>query len=110
MSLSLDTALSDSAIRRLNDTLFSNQAMFSGEGERVDLIARVSTSEAKGAVEKWLLQVEEVMVSSVREEVARSRLVRSAPATPTHTRSRGRRVLQRACVHRPIRRPSEVSG
>uniref|UniRef100_A0A3B5KNF2 Dynein axonemal heavy chain 12 n=1 Tax=Takifugu rubripes TaxID=31033 RepID=A0A3B5KNF2_TAKRU len=48
------------------------QAMYSSEGERVQLIQNISTSEAKGAVEKWLLQVEDIMLRSVRDEVARS--------------------------------------
>ncbi|KAM9752840.1 dynein axonemal heavy chain 12 [Menidia menidia] len=50
------------------------QAMYSGEGERVELIQHISTSEAKGAVEKWLVQVEDVMLRSVRDVVARSRV------------------------------------
>ncbi|CAJ1084997.1 dynein heavy chain 12%2C axonemal [Xyrichtys novacula] len=50
------------------------QAMYSSEGERVQLIQNISTSEAKGAVEKWLVQVEDVMIRSVRDVVARSRL------------------------------------
>ncbi|XP_031701028.1 dynein heavy chain 12, axonemal isoform X2 [Anarrhichthys ocellatus] len=50
------------------------QAMYSSEGERVQLIQDISTSEAKGAVEKWLVQVEDVMVRSVRDVVARSRV------------------------------------
>lgn len=53
------------------------QAMYSSEGERVQLIENISTSEAKGAVEKWLVQVEDLMLRSVRDVVARSRLVRS---------------------------------
>lgn len=53
------------------------QAMYSSEGERVQLIQLISTSEAKGAVEKWLVQVEDVMLRSVRDVVARSRVVRS---------------------------------
>lgn len=51
--------------------------MYSSEGERVQLIQLISTSEAKGAVEKWLVQVEDVMLRSVRDVVARSRVVRS---------------------------------
>uniref|UniRef100_A0A8C9Y9T2 Dynein axonemal heavy chain 12 n=1 Tax=Sander lucioperca TaxID=283035 RepID=A0A8C9Y9T2_SANLU len=50
------------------------QAMYSSEGERVQLIQLISTSEAKGAVEKWLVQVEDGMLRSVRDVVARSRL------------------------------------
>lgn len=49
--------------------------MYSSEGERVQLIQHISTSEAKGAVEKWLLQVEDVMLRSIRDEVARSTVV-----------------------------------
>ncbi|KAM8863638.1 dynein axonemal heavy chain 12 [Spinachia spinachia] len=50
------------------------QAMYSSEGERVQLIQQISTSAAKGAVEKWLVQVEDVMIRSVRDVVARSRV------------------------------------
>ncbi|XP_038127258.1 dynein heavy chain 12, axonemal [Cyprinodon tularosa] len=50
------------------------QAMYSSEGERVELIQHISTSDAKGAVEKWLIQVEDVMLRSVRDVIARSRL------------------------------------
>uniref|UniRef100_UPI00358F5A88 dynein axonemal heavy chain 12-like n=1 Tax=Myxine glutinosa TaxID=7769 RepID=UPI00358F5A88 len=50
------------------------KAMLSSEGERVELIQLISTSEACGAVEKWLLQVEEGMLSSVRSVIARARL------------------------------------
>ncbi|XP_056445731.1 dynein axonemal heavy chain 12 isoform X2 [Gadus chalcogrammus] len=50
------------------------QAMYSSEGERIELIKLISTSEARGAVEKWLLQVEDMMLRSVRDVVARSRV------------------------------------
>lgn len=56
--------------------------MYSSEGERVELIQHISTSEAKGAVEKWLVQVEDVMIRSVRDVVARSRVVRSPFQNP----------------------------
>uniref|UniRef100_A0A4W3H1L8 Dynein axonemal heavy chain 12 n=1 Tax=Callorhinchus milii TaxID=7868 RepID=A0A4W3H1L8_CALMI len=47
-------------------------AMFSSEGERVELIQIISTSEARGAVEKWLIQVEDIMLKSTRDVIARS--------------------------------------
>lgn len=58
------------------------QAMYSSEGERVQLIQLISTSEAKGAVEKWLVQVEDLMLRSVRDVVARSRVVSSLFSIP----------------------------
>ena len=48
-------------------------AMFSSEGEKVKLTASISTSEAKGAVEKWLLQVQDVMLVSVRDVIEKAR-------------------------------------
>ncbi|XP_069580748.1 dynein axonemal heavy chain 12 [Brachyistius frenatus] len=50
------------------------QAMYSSEGERVQLIQNISTSEAKGAVEKWLVLVEDLMLRSVRDVIAQSRV------------------------------------
>ncbi|XP_069795725.1 dynein axonemal heavy chain 12 isoform X2 [Narcine bancroftii] len=47
-------------------------AMFSGEGEKVELIQRISTSEARGAVEKWLVQVEDIMHKSVLDVIDQS--------------------------------------
>lgn len=55
------------------------KAMYSTEGERVELIQTISTSEARGAVEKWLIQVEDVMLRSVHDVIARSRMVMVRP-------------------------------
>lgn len=52
------------------------QAMYSSEGEHVGLIQRISTSEAQGAVEKWLVQVEDIMQRSVRDIINHARMVR----------------------------------
>lgn len=51
------------------------KAMYSSEGERVELIAVISTAAARGAVEKWLIQVEDLMLRSIRDVIAASRLV-----------------------------------
>jgi len=51
-------------------------AMFSSEGERVKFSETISTSEARGAVEKWLLQVQEIMLMSLRDVVIAAREVR----------------------------------
>ncbi|KAI9093996.1 dynein heavy chain, N-terminal region 2-domain-containing protein, partial [Phlyctochytrium arcticum] len=45
-------------------------AMCSSEGERVRLKDVIEPALAKGAVEKWLLQVEKVMQSSVHQQVS----------------------------------------
>jgi dynein heavy chain len=50
--------------------------MYSSEGEKVEFSQVISTSEARGAVEKWLLQVQQVMLMSVRAVIAASREVR----------------------------------
>ena len=50
--------------------------MFSSEGEKVDMANAISTSAARGAVEKWLLQVQDNMILSVREVIAKARDVR----------------------------------
>uniref|UniRef100_G1R6N8 Dynein axonemal heavy chain 12 n=1 Tax=Nomascus leucogenys TaxID=61853 RepID=G1R6N8_NOMLE len=50
------------------------KAMYSSEGERVELIALISTSAARGAVEKWLIQVEDLMLQSVHDVIAAARL------------------------------------
>ncbi|XP_076804480.1 dynein axonemal heavy chain 3-like isoform X3 [Clavelina lepadiformis] len=47
-------------------------AMQSAEGEKVDLIEVIQPSEARGLVERWLSEVEEVMKLSIREETSRA--------------------------------------
>ncbi len=44
-------------------------AMMSSEGEKIKFIRSISTSETKGAVEKWLIQVEDVMLKSVKQVI-----------------------------------------
>ena len=39
------------------------KAMFSSEGEKVELVDLISTSAARGQVEKWLLQVRRAIVT-----------------------------------------------
>ncbi|CAF0823905.1 unnamed protein product [Adineta steineri] len=46
--------------------------MMSSEGEKIKFIRAISTSETKGAVEKWLIQVEDVMLKSVRQVIEQS--------------------------------------
>ncbi|KAM8995091.1 LOW QUALITY PROTEIN: dynein axonemal heavy chain 12 [Ara ararauna] len=50
------------------------KAMYSSEGKHVELISNISTSEARGPVEKWLIQVEDVMLKTIRDVIARSRI------------------------------------
>lgn len=47
-------------------------AMISIEKEEVKFVDKVSTSAARGSVEKWLLQTEEQMLASVRHETSKS--------------------------------------
>ncbi|XP_030765059.1 dynein heavy chain 12, axonemal [Sitophilus oryzae] len=47
-------------------------AMFSQENEKVNFKSQVNTKEAGGSVEKWLVQVEEQMVISVRDQILKS--------------------------------------
>nr|CAH7749860.1 unnamed protein product [Callosobruchus chinensis] len=47
-------------------------AMFSMENEKVNLKSKVNTKDAGGSVEKWLVQVEEQMVISVKDQILRS--------------------------------------
>uniref|UniRef100_A0A8B9Q703 Dynein axonemal heavy chain 12 n=1 Tax=Apteryx owenii TaxID=8824 RepID=A0A8B9Q703_APTOW len=50
------------------------KGMYSSEGEHVELISSISTSEARGAVEKWLIQVEDIMLKSVHDVISKSRM------------------------------------
>jgi dynein heavy chain len=47
-------------------------ALFSSEKERLPLLQKVSTVEAKGSVEKWLLGVEKMMLQSVHNTVVQA--------------------------------------
>ena len=50
--------------------------MFSSEGEKVVMSQPISTSAARGAVEKWLLQVQDTMIMSVKDVTAKAKDVR----------------------------------
>jgi len=56
--------------------------MKSSEGEIVPLNTVISTSEARGQVEKWLLQLQELMISSIREMI-----IKAMDAYPTEVRT-----------------------
>lgn len=46
--------------------------MRSSEGEEIQLVEIISTSKAKGQVEKWLLELETIMKKSVLRKVRES--------------------------------------
>ncbi len=48
-------------------------AMYSSEGEKVGFSESISTSAARGAVEKWLLQVQDIMTVSLRDVIEQAR-------------------------------------
>ena len=50
-------------------------AMFSSENEKVSFTHLISTAVSRGAVEKWLLQVQDVMLMSVRDVIAAAKEV-----------------------------------
>ena len=54
------------------DSKVDIHAMMSSEGEKIKFIRSISTSETKGAVEKWLIQVEDVMLKSVHQVIEKS--------------------------------------
>nr|XP_034175500.1 dynein heavy chain 12, axonemal isoform X3 [Osmia lignaria] len=49
-------------------------SMFSEDGEEVNVQEQISTAAARGCVERWLVQVEEQMVKSIRHEILMSYL------------------------------------
>ena len=51
-------------------------SIFSSEGEKVAFSSAISTSAARGAVEKWLLEVQDNMIVSLRDVIAKARDVR----------------------------------
>lgn len=46
--------------------------MRSSEGEEIELVEVISTTKAKGQVEKWLFELESIMKRSVHREVKES--------------------------------------
>ena len=59
--------------------------MFSSEGEKVQFSESISTSAARGAVEKWLLQVQDVMAISLRDVIEQARDVSQHLYSDTYT-------------------------
>uniref|UniRef100_A0A183SIA1 Dynein heavy chain 7, axonemal n=1 Tax=Schistocephalus solidus TaxID=70667 RepID=A0A183SIA1_SCHSO len=49
------------------------KAMFSSEGEKVVFSKTINTAICRGAVEKWLLQVQDVMLLSIHDVIAAAR-------------------------------------
>ena len=58
--------------------------VFSSEGEKVLLSQAISTAAAKGSVEKWLLQVQDVMAISVRDVVENAKNVSPSAMFDAH--------------------------
>jgi len=54
------------------DSILDIHAMISYDKERVEFVQIISTTEARGSVEKWLLRVEEEMLKCVANELALS--------------------------------------
>ena len=57
-------------------------AMISSDGEKIQLSQNISTAAARGAVEKWLLQVQDVMIVSVRDVIEQAKDVRALVSSP----------------------------
>ena len=53
--------------------------MISKEGEEVQFCQTIFPADAKGMVEKWLLQVEKQMVASLKEVISRTARAYLAP-------------------------------
>ncbi|XP_032809855.2 dynein axonemal heavy chain 3-like isoform X2 [Petromyzon marinus] len=74
--------------------------MESAEGERVALVERIVPADARGLVEKWLLQVERAMKASLQEVMAQA-----VAAYPVSPRAQwvlswpGQVVLAGSCIH-----------
>lgn len=47
-------------------------AMISVEGEKVDFLRIVDPNAAEGAVERWLIEVEECMIKSTRDSILKA--------------------------------------
>ena len=46
--------------------------MYSSEGEYIPFVREIDPMAAQGAVEQWLVQVEDVMIDSIREQIQQS--------------------------------------
>ena len=56
-------------------------AMYSSESEKVVFNHKISTVMTRGAVEKWLLKVQDVMLSSVHDVIASAYKVCELPCS-----------------------------
>ena len=54
------------------DELKKIHSMYSSEGEEVAFIQEIDAMAARGAVEQWLIQVEEAMISSIKNVIEKS--------------------------------------
>lgn len=64
------------------DKQLNIHAMLSSEKERIEFVEHISTSAARGSVEKWLLNVEQAMVAAVRLQTSHSLLDYSTATAP----------------------------
>mmetsp|Transcript_23930 Transcript_23930/g.20946 ORF Transcript_23930/g.20946 Transcript_23930/m.20946 type:complete len:444 (+) Transcript_23930:1824-3155(+) len=54
------------------DELKKIHGMYSSEGEYVPFMTEIDAMAARGAVEQWLIQVEDMMIASVRDVIGKS--------------------------------------